>query len=52
MRVSFEDIVLARDEKTRVFLELLERLPEEKPMRLVYYKVREGRMVERVWRSQ
>jgi len=52
VNVFLGDVVVAKDERTRVFLESLERQPEEKPMRLVYYKMRDGRMVEQIWRLQ
>lgn len=52
MKSVLENVIVARNERTKAFLELLERQAVEKSMRLVYYKMREGRMVEQIWRSE
>ena len=49
---SMRLVIVPKDEKTRAFLERLNAKPKESEPKLVYYKMRNGKMVDQIWRAQ
>lgn len=47
-----QEVIVAKNERTRVFLERLNQEPREQGLKLVYYRMKDGRVVDQVWRSQ
>jgi len=48
---TFGLVVIAKDERTRKWLESLNQQEQEKAMKLIYYKVRNGKIVDQIWRG-
>lgn len=44
--------IVPKDDKTRAFLEKLNAKPQEPEPKLVYYKMRNGRIVDQIWSTR
>jgi hypothetical protein len=49
---SMRLMIVPKNEKTRDFLERLNAKPKEAEAKLVYYKMRDGKIVDQIWRAQ